>query len=75
MLAAKARAILAGSTHVTPEHVKAVAPPVLRHRLLVNFNAEADQVTTDDIIRGLLDEMPVEGTTPEQKRRLDVVVR
>ena len=75
VLAAKARAILAGSTHVTPEHVKAVAPPVLRHRLLVNFNAEADQVTTDDIIRGLLDEMPVEGTTPEQKRRLDVVVR
>ena len=47
VLAAKAKALLEGATHATPEHVRAVAKPVLRHRILTNFNAEADQVTTD----------------------------
>jgi len=73
--AAKARAILSGSTHATPEHVKAVAKPVLRHRLLTNFNAEADQVTTDDIVDGLLAEIPVEGSGPAERRQMDTVLR
>jgi MoxR-like ATPase len=75
VLAAKAGALLAGSTHVTPEHVKAVAKPVLRHRLLLNFNAEADQVTSDDVIDDLLAEIPVEGLTPGDKRKMDEVLR
>src|SRR5690606_20054412 len=54
VLAAKAKAILSGSHNVTPEHVQAVARPVLRHRILTNFNAEADQVTTDQIVDALL---------------------
>jgi len=66
--------LLAGSTHVTPEHVKAVAKPVLRHRLLMNFNAEADQVTSDDVIDELLAQIPVEGLTPGEKRKMDEVV-
>jgi MoxR-like ATPase len=75
VLSAKARAILSGSFHVTPEHIRQVAKPVLRHRILTNFNAEADQVTTDAIIDGLLAEVPVEGLTPGQKRQMDAVMR
>jgi MoxR-like ATPase len=75
ILAAKAKALLAGSTHVTPEHVKSIAKPVLRHRILANFNAEADQVTTDIMIEDLLASTPVEGVTPEQKRKMDEVLR
>jgi MoxR-like ATPase len=75
VLAAKARAILSGSYHVTPEHIRQVAKPVLRHRILTNFNAEADQVNTDKIIDGLLDAVPVEGLTPQQKRQMDSVMR
>jgi MoxR-like ATPase len=75
VLAAKAKAILSGSMHVTPEHIKQVARPVLRHRVLTNFNAEADQVTTDTIIDGLLAEIPVEGLSAAEKKQMDTAVR
>ncbi len=75
ILAAKARAILSGSLHVTPEHVRASAKPVLRHRILLNFNAEADQVTADRVVEGLLEKIPVEGLTAEEKRQMDAVMR
>ena len=52
--AAKARAILNGRYHATTEDVKNVAYPVLRHRILTTFNAEAAGVTSDDIIKMLL---------------------
>jgi len=52
---ARADAWLRGDRYVTPEHIQAVAPDVLRHRLLLTFEAEADGVTTDDFIRRLLD--------------------
>ncbi len=75
ILAAKARAVLEGSFHVTPEHVKSVAKPVLRHRLITNFNAEADGVTSDDIIEALLGSIPVEGGTAAEKRRMEQAIR
>ncbi len=75
VLAAKAAALVGGSTRVTPDHVKAVAKPVLRHRLMLNFNAEADQVTSDDIVDDLLATVPVEGLTPSDKRTMDEVLR
>lgn len=75
VLAAKARAILSGSYHVTPEHIREVARPVLRHRILTNFNAEADQVTTDTIIDQMLKEIPVEGLSPAERRQMDAVMR
>ena len=53
--------------HVLPEHIKSVAHPVLRHRILRNFNAEADRVTTDDIITTLLDWVEVDDTDPDTK--------
>ena len=60
VLAAKARAILRGRFHVSMEDIKAVAHPVLRHRIITNFNAEAEGVTTDRIIDRLICEVPVE---------------
>ncbi len=75
ILAAKAKAVLAGASHVTPDHVRAVAHPVLRHRILTNFNAEADQVTTDAIIDGLLDEISVESSPEGERRQMDRVLK
>jgi MoxR-like ATPase len=54
LLGAKARALLDGRSVAAPEDVSAVALPVLRHRLLVNFQAEADAVDADAIVGRLL---------------------
>ncbi len=59
ILGAKARAILQGRRHVAPEDIKAVAHPVLRHRVLTNFTAEADNVQPDDLIERLLADIDV----------------
>ncbi len=61
ILAAKARALLRGRTYVAIEDVKAVALPVLRHRVITNYNAEADRMTPDEIVRKLLALVPREG--------------
>ena len=55
LLGGKARALLEGRTVVDFEDVRAVALPVLRHRVLVNFQAEADGIDADEIVRRLLD--------------------
>jgi MoxR-like ATPase len=55
VLCAKARALLRGRFAVTLEDLRAVAPPVLRHRVLVNFRAEAEGVTADQVTERLLD--------------------
>ncbi len=54
VLAAKARAMLNGRLGVTLEDLRAVAPPVLRHRILLNFRAEGDGITTDRVVTALL---------------------
>lgn len=53
ILGAKARAILHGRPYVSVEDVRAVAAPVLRHRILTNFNAEAEGIRPDDIVKKL----------------------
>ena len=58
LLGAKARAVLNGRTFATTEDVRAVALPVLRHRVITNFNAESSGISSDDIITRLLDELP-----------------
>ncbi|HMN96113.1 MAG TPA: MoxR family ATPase [Phycisphaerales bacterium] len=75
VLAAKAKAILAGATHVLPEHVQSVALPVMRHRIITNFNAEADGVTSDAIVRHLLETTPLDRSDPALTRRMDAVMR
>ena len=57
MLAAKARAILYGRYHATTEDVRAMATPVLRHRVITTFNAEAAGITTDQVAERLLAEI------------------
>lgn len=57
ILGAKASAAIAGRNHVSIEDVKAVAHPVLRHRILTNFSASAEGITPDHIIDRLLDEV------------------
>ena len=72
VLAAKARALMTGEIHVRPEHLHAVALPVLRHRIVTNFNAEADGVDSERIIRSLLEGMPVDASS--EGRPLDRLV-
>ena len=55
ILGAKTRAIMAGRTTPDIEDIRAVARPVLRHRLVTNFHAEADGVTTEELVGRLLD--------------------
>ena len=55
VLAAKARALMKGRYHVTYEDVRALVAPILRHRILLNFHAESERLTTDEILRRLLD--------------------
>ena len=58
-LGAKARTLLQGRAHVTPEDIQALAAPVLRHRVLVNYRAEAEGVSAEGVIEKLLGEVPV----------------
>ena len=58
VLASKARALLHGRLAATREDVAALAAPVLRHRLLLSFAAEAERKTTDDVIVALLEALP-----------------
>ena len=59
ILGAKARALLQDRSHVTPEDVKALAVPVLRHRILPNFKAEAEGVDAAQVIEKLIETVPV----------------
>jgi MoxR-like ATPase len=59
VLAAKARAILHGRYHATTADVRDVALPVMRHRVFTTFNAEAAGVTSEDVIKMLLEHVPV----------------
>jgi MoxR-like ATPase len=54
-LAAKARALMEGRYHVTDEDVRALTLPVLRHRVLTNYQAESDGKAVDDVLRGVID--------------------
>jgi MoxR-like ATPase len=58
VLGAKARAVLHGRYYVSCEDIREVAIPVLRHRIITNFNAEAEGVKPEDIVRRLADIIP-----------------
>ncbi len=60
ILGGKARALLHGRMHVSTDDIQALARPVLRHRLVVNFAAESEGVTTDEVIDRLLAETPTQ---------------
>ncbi len=58
VLAGKVRAVLQGRFHVTIDDIEALALPVLRHRVVATFNAEAEGITVDEIIRRVLKSVP-----------------
>mgnify|MGYP006289998327 CR=1 FL=1 len=58
-LAARANAMLGGRAYATPQDVKEVAHDVLRHRIILTYEAEAEEVTSDDLVTLLLNEIPV----------------
>jgi MoxR-like ATPase len=75
VLGAKARAVLHGRYYANCEDIRAVAAPVLRHRIMTNFNAEAEGVKPDDIIARLIDLVPVDETGEATSGKLPEVFR
>jgi len=61
VLAGKARALMNGRYHVTYEDIAALARPVMRHRILLNFQAESDRLSSDDVLKRLLQAIPPKG--------------
>ncbi len=58
ILGGKTRALLYGRTHVSTDDIQALSHPVLRHRLAINFAAQSDGLSSDDVIQQLIDETP-----------------
>ena len=57
--AARAQAFLSGRSYVTPQDVKTVGMDILRHRVIVTYEAEAEEKTSEDVIRRIFEEVPV----------------
>jgi MoxR-like ATPase len=69
VLGGKARAVLNGRFHVSAEDIRSVAKPVLRHRVITNFTAEAEGISVDDVVERLLaDTKPHEGALSKDPR-------
>ncbi|WP_435016665.1 AAA family ATPase [Tundrisphaera sp. TA3] len=75
VLAAKARAVLYGRYHVSTEDIRAVAVPILRHRIVTNFNAEAEGLRPDDIVARLIKHVPVDEREAEQSGKLPKIFK
>ena len=58
IMAAKAHALLRGNVYVSCEDVAAVAPAVLRHRLIPNFAAQSEGISSDDLVKMILEKIP-----------------
>ena len=58
VLGSKIRALMDGRLNVSFDDIRAVALPALRHRMILNFEAEAEGITTDDVLNGLVNEVP-----------------
>jgi MoxR-like ATPase len=58
-IAARAHAFLQGRAYVTPEDVKAIAMDVLRHRVIITYEAEAEELTSEDVVQRILDNVEV----------------
>ena len=65
VLGAKVRALLHGRAHVAPDDIQALAQPVLRHRILINYRAEAEGVSVEKVIERLLDHVKAPFAAPK----------
>ncbi len=59
VLASKARALMQKRYHVSYEDIRAMATPILRHRVLLNFHAESDKMTADTVLAKMIESVPV----------------
>ncbi|MEY4673788.1 MAG: hypothetical protein RL148_1572 [Planctomycetota bacterium] len=75
VLGAKARALLSGRFYVSAEDIRAVAKPVLRHRLITSFGAEAEGITTDMVIDRLLEEVKPNTSAALEDGKLPKVIQ
>jgi len=75
VLGGKARAVLQGRQHVGLEDIRAVAAPVLRHRIKTNFNADAEGITADELVRRLIASVPTDNDGYDERGRLPQVFR
>ena len=75
VLAAKARAVLHGRYYVSTDDIRSVAGPVLRHRIVTNFNAEAEGLRPDDIVARLIKHVPVDEREAEQSGKLPKIFK
>jgi MoxR-like ATPase len=57
--AARAHAFLRGRGYVTPEDVKSIGPDILRHRVIVTYEAEAEEITSEDVVQRIFDHVDV----------------
>jgi MoxR-like ATPase len=69
IIGGKARALLHGRTHVQTDDIQALAYPVLRHRILTNFTAASEGVTSDSVIKRILEETPTKDSDLTQDER------
>ena len=60
ILGGKTRALMHGRTHVTTEDIRELAKPVMRHRLAINFAAQSDGISSDDVIEQLIEATPTQ---------------
>ena len=74
ILGGKARAVLHGRVHVTTDDIRAVAPPVLRHRIMTTFHADAEGIAPDDIITKLIAAVPSPVDDPKSKRSVSSTI-
>ena len=74
ILGGKARAILSGRHYVSCEDIQSVAHPVLRHRIITNFNAEAEGVKPDQIVDRLIEDTPVAESSLARDKRLPEIL-
>ena len=58
-IASKAEALIQGSNYVTPKHVRIVAHDIMRHRMLLNYEGQAENIKTDNIITEILEKVPI----------------
>jgi MoxR-like ATPase len=75
VLAGKSRAVLFGRYHVSTDDIRAVAGPVLRHRIITNFNAEAEGLKPDDIVKRLIKHVAVDEHEAEQSGKLPKIFK
>jgi MoxR-like ATPase len=74
-MCARARAALDGRPEVDVEDIKAMAAPVLRHRLVLNYNAESQGQTPETVVKKLIENIPLHASARESHGRIESVLK